>query len=320
MIDFFFKIYGQISPQNKFFEKVKLNSILRVMITSLMNIILPLFFRATQKSNNNRLNKQNVESPLIIVSLTTFPGRIHKIWIVIECMFRQRDKPDKIILWLSKDQFNDLKKLPNRLLLLRKRGLEIILCEGDLRSHKKYYYTLKKYPNDTLITIDDDFFYPSYLISDLLRLNRDYPNAICCERSHRISVNVNEIEPYKSWSFMHKGTVPDFRIFQTSGGGTLYPPNSLGNYTLRDDIFMEYCQDADDVWLNMMAQMKNTKTMKSDRSIQIIPIYFKNSQTLSAKNVELGQNDEQLRNVRNYFIGIEGTDPLINLFDNKTYV
>ena len=66
--------------------------------------------------------------------------------------------------------------------------------------------------------------------------------------------------------------------------------------------------------------MKNTKTMKSDRSIQIIPIYFKNSQTLSAKNVELGQNDEQLRNVRNYFIGIEGTDPLINLFDNKTYV
>ena len=320
MLDFFLNTYGQINPQNKFFEKVKLNSILRLIITFLMNLILPIFFLATQKSKNNRLNNKNVDTPLIIVSLTTFPGRINKIWIVIECMLRQIDKPDKIILWLSIVQFNNLDKLPNRLLLLRKRGLEIVLCEGDLRSHKKYYYTLKKYPNDILITIDDDFFYPTYLIGDLIRLYREYPNAICCERSHRITVNVNEIEPYNSWSFMYKGTVPDFRIFQTSGGGTLYPPKSLGDYTLRDDIFMEYCQNADDVWLNIMAQMKNTKTMKSDRSIQIIPIYFKNSQTLSSKNVGLGQNDEQLLCVRNYFIEVEGTDPLINLFDHKTQV
>ena len=63
-----------------------------------------------------------------------------------------------VILWLSKEQFPDRSFIPNSLLSLEKRGLIIELCEGDLRSHKKYYYALRQYPNDIIITIDDMLF------------------------------------------------------------------------------------------------------------------------------------------------------------------
>lgn len=41
----------------------------------------------------------------IIVSLTTFPARISTVWITIETIFRQEVMPDRIVLWLAKEQF-----------------------------------------------------------------------------------------------------------------------------------------------------------------------------------------------------------------------
>ena len=84
----------------------------------------------------------------IVISLTSFPGRIADVWIVIECLFRQTYKADKIILWVDKERFN-VEDLPSRLKAQMKRGLEIRLVE-DLRSHTKYYYALKEYNNSLL--------------------------------------------------------------------------------------------------------------------------------------------------------------------------
>ena len=41
----------------------------------------------------------------------------------------------------------------------QKRGLTIRFCE-DLKAHKKYYYAFKEYPDDIVITVDDDVIYP----------------------------------------------------------------------------------------------------------------------------------------------------------------
>lgn len=52
--------------------------------------------------------------------MTTIPSRIDKVWIPIECMMRQSCKPDKILLWLGKDEFRKV-ELPDRLKGLQKR-------------------------------------------------------------------------------------------------------------------------------------------------------------------------------------------------------
>jgi len=77
-------------------------------------------------------------TPLLIVSLTTIPERIDRVYLAIETLLQQSVKPDYLILWLSESDFSDeyLKSTNHatrRLLNQKNRGLKIELCK-DIRS------------------------------------------------------------------------------------------------------------------------------------------------------------------------------------------
>ena len=313
MNNYFIKKYSLIRDHDPFLKQIKYYAVQRFAIRALANIFIPIWFVLTNLSRKNQLSMNKKDSK-IIVSLTTFPARIDRIWIVIECMLRQTRPPDRVILWLSKEQFNGLQSLPKNLLKLQKRGLEIEFCEEDLRSHKKYFYNIKKYPNDVLITVDDDFIYPSSLIEELIKSHLKFPQAICCLRAVQMKIKDNEVLPYNQWEYVYKKSDPSFKLFFTSGGGTLFPPNSLHDEVLNKNIFLDYCKYADDVWLNLMSQMNYTKIVKSSSNYDIsIPLYIRGNTTLASINVEDGLNDEQLDKVRNYYIKNKSIDPLNNL-------
>ena len=103
----------------------------------------------------------------VVVSLTSFPGRINEVYIVIQSMLRQTLLPKKIILWLSKEQFKDI-KLPLNLTSLINDIFIIKFVEGDIRSHKKYFYVLSEYSDCKIIIIDDDLFYPSDMVEKMV--------------------------------------------------------------------------------------------------------------------------------------------------------
>src|SRR5699024_9292150 len=129
---------------------------------------------------DNFLHKKSLinveEENRIIVSFTSFPARMHKIWMVVESIRRQSLKPDKIILWLSKKQFKgDLNDLPKNLLLQMEDGLQIEFVDEDLRSHKKYYYAFERYADYRIILIDDDILYSSETIKCLFNAHKKYP-------------------------------------------------------------------------------------------------------------------------------------------------
>lgn len=300
MTDFFIKIYSSIHNSNPFLSKIKFYGLQRSIIRVLANTMLPLMFKI---SNNkvHQLAKDNKDD--LIVSLTTFPARINKIWIVIECMLRQSHKPDKIILWLSKEQFKSVDSLPKRLLKLRERGLEIELCDGDLRSHKKYYYTLKQYPKSAFITVDDDFIYPTNLIKELLEEHQKHPKDLCFLRGHRITIRDNKVESYNKWTKEIKEKSKSPTVFFTSGGGTLFPAGSLHKEATNEEVFMEKCKLADDVWLNAMSKLQGTQLNKisSDYAAQI-PIIISRNISLSSVNVDEDQNDVQINAVREHYI------------------
>jgi hypothetical protein len=72
----------------------------------------------------------------------------------------QTYKPDKIILWLAKSQFpNKENDLPIKVTELVNYGLSIMWVDKDIKSYKKLIPTLKLYPNDIIITADDDLYY-----------------------------------------------------------------------------------------------------------------------------------------------------------------
>ena len=86
----------------------------------------------------------------IIVSLTSYPQRIESVHMVVESLYRQIVTPDEIILYLSLEQFPRTEDdLPDNLkVLIGKKGFRIEWVEGNLKSHKKYYYSLQKYRED----------------------------------------------------------------------------------------------------------------------------------------------------------------------------
>jgi len=280
----------------------KYQSLIRYFIRKFSNVYLPYYLKYTRKDISLPKNH-------ILVSLTTFPERISKIWMVIECILRQTILPNKIILWLSIEQFpNQLKDIPNSLMwYVNNNILSIEFVEDDLRSHKKYYYAFQQYQDDLIITLDDDIFYPSNIIEDLVSLHKKYPEAICCHRAHKvIREDDGKISSYSKWKKVFKSSEPALDLFHTSGGGTLYKTSFFSQEVFNTEMIKEKCFMADDVWLNLMAQLNKTKTVKSNYFSNLIPIENKSSYfKLSEQNVQQGGNDLQINSlIKNYKLNI----------------
>jgi hypothetical protein len=314
MVDFFTNIYSSIKNKNSFLTKVRFYSFLRVIVRQTANIILPVYFKYTKNRYKITEDKTKLNNGLI-VSFTSFPARIKNVHLVVESILRQTVLPDRIILWLSKDQFPTIDSLPKKLLEQRKRGLEINLCEGDLRSYKKFYYTVRDYPDADFIIIDDDSFYPSDTIETLKKYNQRYPHTVCFNKGRQVNIHGNMINNYKSWQLIENETEPRFDIMATGVGGVYYPANILNQHVLNEKVFMKICKYADDIWLYAMTLLNDTKLVKTNNNKRFVRVEHKNNSTLASLNVGEGLNDAQIKDVRDYFINEYNIDPFKNIFD-----
>lgn len=196
----------------------------------------------------------------IIVSLTTHGKRIYDVHLTIESIMEQTMKANRIILWL--DYNFKHKTLPKTLQLLQKRGLEISFCK-DIRSYTKIIPSLIKFPNDAIVTIDDDVLYEIDLLENLITAYQENPSYIYCTRFHRILLDKNHnLLPYRKWQWLCPDMDANVLNFPTGVGGVLYPPHSLDEEVLNEPIFMDICTYADDVWLKAMALKKGTLSKK----------------------------------------------------------
>ena len=259
--------------------------------------ILPLYFYLfPSKKLNNNSN--------IIVSLTSFPARIKTVWITIESILRQTQPPQKIILWLSVQQFKNTKSLPSSLLKLQKKGVEIRFVEENIMSHKKYYYVMQEYPTSYIITIDDDLLYHSSLIETLYNISTNN-HAVACNYAREISHKQSSLLPYNSWKLIGKEPfntpISSNNIFFGSGGGTIFPPKSLHNDWSKKNLFTQLTPKADDIWLNAMCRLNKTPIIYINSLYDLLPIPIKNNKKLADENLNLNMNDIQINNICTYY-------------------
>ncbi|WP_302536786.1 glycosyltransferase family A protein [Phocaeicola coprophilus] len=196
----------------------------------------------------------------IIVSLTTYSKRIYDVHLSIESIMEQTMKANRIILWL--DYSFENKTLPKALQLLQKKGLEIKYCK-DIRSYTKLIPTLKLCPNDAIITIDDDVIYEFDLLENLISSYIKNPSYIYCTRQHLIKKDKNgKLLSYKNWELESSNINANIMNFPTGVGGVLYPPHTLDNEVFNEDVFLNICKYADDVWFKAMSIKKGTLSKK----------------------------------------------------------
>ena len=257
-----------------------------------LNGYYPIYLRLSARKTEGKRSD-------VVVSLTSFPARIGKVHLVIESLLRQTVPPEKIVLYLSRDQFGDLSELPKKLLKLhRKQLLEIRLVDGDLRSHKKYYYAFQEYGEKTIITVDDDMIYPEDLVEVLLAASEN--RFVSCTVGARMLVENDSFAEYSSWERETATGVPMYRIMPIGCGGVCYPAGCMRTDLLLDcESFLKKTPTADDVWLKYNSLENSVKVVKTKEyeHFVFVDLMIKNNQKLMTQNVNGFKNDEQIRSL-----------------------
>lgn len=197
----------------------------------------------------------------IIVSLTSFPAAIPYAVQAIRSILDGSVLPDKIVLYLDTQKFPD-EKLPPELKILKAESplLDVRFDPAEIRSYKKLIPTLRDFPNDIIVTIDDDIRYHKHLLRDLLCLHRRLPDVIVAHRVRRVKPDA----PYRKWrkykwyDFLFKRIHFSHLAMQTGVGGVLYPPHSLDERMLDPALFMTMAPTNDDVWFWAAAVSRGT--------------------------------------------------------------
>lgn len=212
----------------------------------------------TTESGVSHTNTLQGEGQLI-VSLTTYDKRYQEVFLAIESIMQQTVKPDRIILWLA-DNMKDI-PIPVTLQKQMKRGLEIEYCD-DIRSFKKLIPTLKKYPDDVIVTIDDDVLYNFDVLENLVNIHKKHPNCVIGTKGQRMRREANgKLTPYVSWPDAGIVEKPSVMLFPVGCGGILYPAHILDDEVLNKEVFMSICQHGDDIWFKAMALKAGHKTV-----------------------------------------------------------
>lgn len=235
-----------------------------------------------------------------IVSLTSFPARINNVWQVVECMMRQTYQPAKIILWLSKDQFPEGSGIPASLKEREGDMFELRIVEGDIRSHKKYHYVSKEYPDSLIFLIDDDIYYPTDILERTMKAHKDYPEAIICNYGYHKSYKENgEMMPYNSWPKEYAFSISD-DLFFGSGGGTLFKPSWLHEDLTNIELAMKLTPIADDIWLNAMVSLAGREKILLPNGL-ILPVLIEENVKLASQNKGQNGNDEQINRIMTHY-------------------
>lgn len=197
----------------------------------------------------------------ITVSLTTFGKRLYDVSTTIESIMQGTMLPNRIVLWLEEGLKGE--RMPNLLKMQQERGLKISYYK-DIRSYKKIIPTLINFPEDIIITLDDDIIYDKDLVENLFWTYLKNPDCICASRMHEILLDKNEMpRTYDVWRRGFSPVEHTNRAFPTSGAGTLYPPHCFDEEVLNEEVFTKICPYADDIWLFSMALKSGTKIVKS---------------------------------------------------------
>ncbi len=199
-------------------------------------------------------------SPRLMVSLTSYPARIDDAFYAIVSLMRQSITPDALVLWLTAGQFPRREDdLPQRIRSLIDKGLQIGWCDQIIRSYTKLIPALQAYPDDIVVTADDDIYYDERWLQRLYDSYLRDPHSIHAHRVHRCHLDASgQPLPYAAWDKAISTSDASLLNFATGCGGVLYPPRSLHPDVTLADLFTALCPTADDVWFWCMAVRQGT--------------------------------------------------------------
>ena len=267
------------------------------------------------KKSTPKIKLRETRSPRIIVSLTSYNKRLSSVVFAIKSLLRQTKLPDKIILYLYKDEKANLPSALTK--LVDENNLKIEWVNEDLRPHKKYYYAMQQFPNDFIITVDDDVIYDRHLIEYLWKSHLKFKKSVIATRAHQVTFKNDIIQPYNKWNWNSKlENTPRIDLVATGVGGILYPPHLLKKELLTDKEKIKKYIQVDDLWLKNIEVISKVSTVICDGAAILernrIDIPHTQATALSNINVNENNNDTALKKLEKEYSFSKGILQNIN--------
>jgi hypothetical protein len=227
----------------------------------------------------------------LVLSLTSYPPRFSVLPLTLRSLMRQTIKPDHLILWIARADF---RLLPQTVLGLRRHGLEIRVTEFDSKAYKKILPALDEFPEAFIATADDDVFYWSTWLEELVDGVELAGKVVTCHRANEIITDAEgRYRPYCEWILNTpiRGEAP--ALFPVGVGGVLYPPGVLAHQPEDREAGLSLCPLADDVWLYWIGRRNGAsyKTVARWRDQALWP--GSQEQALWRSNIPAGTEDHE---------------------------
>lgn len=248
----------------------------RIMIPERVRVPLlgGIWYRVLTKAARKRINKIDMSSLslnqekrdfILTYTLTSFPDRIDTVQHTLKSLFTQSLKPDRVILWLAKEEF-DGNEFPQSIKDFQKIGLEIKFCE-NMFGHKRYYKLIEEQKeNELVVMFDDDILFPKNLVERLYDTWKENPQCIVCDRGQVLTFeNDGSVMNPGRWSTNSNVGIkkPSFRVLASPGGGCLIPKGALYKDASNTEIINKYALKTGDIWLMFMAAQNDTKIVRT---------------------------------------------------------
>lgn len=242
----------------------------------------------------------------LIVSLTTHGKRIETVYHTIESIFQQTLKPNRVILWLGNNEWNDVKDLPISLQTQMSRGLEIFFVK-DIRSYTKLLPALKMFPSANIVTVDDDILYPRNLLERLWKGHVKYQDSIISVVSRQMRLKgPNEFDSFINFKSIDSDKdYISLNNIAEGFAGVLYPSGCFDDEVFNESKFLQLCPSADDIWFCCMALKAKTPVVQIARLFDVYHEMYQieEVQDMALANTNIGDkcNDSQLNAVFNEY-------------------
>lgn len=192
-----------------------------------------------------------VDGVNLVVSMTSYGYRVEKSCpYALYSILQQTHLPNRIVLNINQDKWND-NNIPELLKKLQRVGVEINYTE-DIGPHTKYIPTLRKYPDDIIITADDDIYYDDGMIDELYHIyEQSDKKSVVCRGGKCIVKNEKKIVSYSKLPDICNSKEMDAKI-PFGVAGVLYPPHLFGDEMFNMSAMKQLAPKADDIWFAAM--------------------------------------------------------------------
>lgn len=200
------------------------------------------------------------EKAKYVVSMTTIPSRKKRIKDNIESILGQSCQEFykyciNIDDNLSEEDYafyESLKELDER--------IEVNICDRKWRSCNKLLPTLKKYPDDVIITVDDDFLYPKDSIKYLIEKHNEKPDCIITHEINPIIVKDGKFEMYVNSIDLKLGQIEYGKYLSNC---CLFPPHIFDGTDLFDYEKMMQATNGthDELWFWVNSTIKGVRVI-----------------------------------------------------------